>query len=55
MIPTSMKLNNQNNEKRAVMPFFSLSSIFFQLKLEVEDFQMVKFGQKAGLDEAHSR
>ena len=53
--PISMKLNNQNNEKRAVIPFFSLRSIFFQLILEVVDCQIVKLGKKAGLAEAHSR
>ena len=53
--PISIKLNNQNNENRAVIPFFSLRNIFFQLILEVVDCQIVKSGKKAGLAEAHSR
>ena len=35
VIPISMKLNNQNNENKAVIPFFSLRSIFFQRFLEI--------------------
>ena len=55
IIPISMKLNNQNNENKAVIPFFSLRSIFFQLILAVVDCQIVKLGKKAGLSDAHSR